>query len=508
MNKIIANKPYDISIVLPENYVDPHQIFFSGEFVHKNSGISLVVNGFIDTPEQGIIRYSLPLEGEWEYTVKASWRGSAQEKGTLDCVVTPDTRYPVAITPTKVRPVFTQQEKPYFMSMYECNWLFALWMTNEQDARKFLATIKEYKFNSIAMNLYAHTCAWTQEGTPGRLVPPPLFNWGGTNEDPDFTRTNPEFYKRFDGLMNCMYELDLVAHLYLFVWNKGNSYPKAGSIEETDYISYVIRRYQAYPNIIWDYSKETYLRIDKQHIFKMMELVRREDAYKRLLTIHDDKLVQYDESFEPLVDFYTMQIHHDYYSKTLREIEKGKKPVFTAEYTYESGKDINDKTFQEVHTYEDYMLAAWQIALAGSPICYYYTFSAWDVIRVEDKPKGYEGSRFIVEYFESFDWWNYTAVPEGNRLVRTIIACAKHVDESKFVLLTDWRGRFSLLLDFEKYTIEGEWVDLYTGERLAIKESDFAHVYNSEIVFAACPFGERHGNMSYYLAKFELKEKP
>ena len=454
-----------------------------------------------------IVRYSLPLEGEWDYQIHANWSEDVLEFGTLMCEVGPETRYPIEVLSTGARPVFGQHGEPYFMSMFECNWFFALWMSDEQKARNFLETLKGYNFNSIAMNLYAHECAWTKEGTPGRLVPPPLFNWGGSNESPDFSIHNPEFYSSFDRLMDCMYELDIVAHLYLFVWNKGNSYPEKGSPEESDYVTYVVRRYHAYPNIIWDYCKEAYLRFDKEHIRKMLNIIRDEDSHRRLLTVHDDKLIQYDKSFDDILDFYTMQIHHDIYTKTLWEVAKNKKPAFNAEYTYESGKDLNDKTFDVAHTYEDYMLSAWEVAIAGSPICYYYTFSAWDVIRVDDRPKGYAGSAFIVDYFRSFDWWNYTAVPEENRLVRTIITCAKHKDEPRFILLTDKCGRFSVVVDFDKYEIEGEWVDIYTGEREPIQSSHFTHEYNSEITFLMSPFGKKHGEMSFALAKFELKEK-
>lgn len=502
-DKKTVNRPYDIPISLAST---EDQKFF-GTFTHRSTNRKLNVEGFVHDEGRGVVRYALPLEGAWDYAVHAAGETKCITEGTVTAVVSSDTRYPIEVMPTKVRPVFAQDDKPYFMSMYECNWLFALWMKDEEAAKGFLKTIKEYRFNSIAMNLYAHACAWTKEDTPGRLVPPPLFNWGGTNDSPDFTTINPEFYERFDGLMECMYELDLIAHLYLFVWNKGNSYPAKGSPEEAEYVSYVVRRYQAFPNIIWDYCKEAYLRYDKQHIREMMEIIRNEDAYGRLLTIHDDKIVQYDESFDHLIDFYTMQIHHDYFSKTLREVEKLKKPVFNEEYTYESGKDITDKTFEVAHTYEAYMLSAWEVALAGSPICYYYTFTAWDVIRVEDRPQGYAGSAFLVNYFESFDWWNYTAAPEENLLVRTIIACAKHIDRDEFILLTDRCGRFSVVVDFDKYDIEGEWVDIYTGERKPISESDFTHEYNSEITFLICPFGPRHGDMSFYLAKFELKER-
>ncbi len=506
LKNAILHKPYDIHVSIPST-VDPLLKDFSIELTHVSTGTKLSVKGFIMDASQGTIRYSLPLEGDWDYIESASWSEFPIESGTITCETTPETRYPMEVRPSKVRPLFFKNSEPLFVSMYECNWLFALWMTDEGKARNFLMKIKKLRFNAIAMNVYAHECFWTDPETRGRLVPPPLFSWRGSNDSPDFSSMNPDFYKCFDGLLSYMYELDIAAHLYLFVWNKGNSYPAAGSTEESEYISYLVRRYQAYPNVIWDYCKEAYLRIDKEHIRRMLELVRNEDAYKRLVTVHDDKLIQYDDSFDNLLDFYTMQIHHDIYTKTLREIEKNKKPVFTSEYTYESGKDIKDKTFQEAHSYKQNILASWELAIAGSPVCYYYTYTAWDVIRTEDNPPGYAGFQFLSEYFNTFDWWNYTAVPESNTMIRTIIACAQHVDKQEFLLLTDKRGRFGILVDFENYQIEGEWVDIYTGERRAIQESDLAHLYNSEIAIAVCPFGDRHGDMGHYIAKFKLEPR-
>lgn len=504
-NPLVLNRPYELSVPIPTSGTGLHSRRFNGEFVHEASNTRLSVNGFTTQDNLGVIRYSLPQEGEWTYIVRGDWADQPLSTGIVTCVSTNDTRYPLEVTSTRVRPLFTKNREPFFMSTYECNWLFALWMTDEQEAKRFLDVIKKYRFNAICMNIYAHACSWTIPGTPGRLVPPPLFNWGGSNEAPDFQTMNSEFYARFDALMEYLYHLDIVAHLYFFVWNKGNSYPAAGSAEESDYISYIVRRYQAYPNIIWDYCKEAYLRLDKDHIRRMLELIRTEDAYQRLLTVHDDKLIQYDESFDHLLDFHTMQVHHEYFSKTLREIEKRKKPVFTAEYTYEAGVDLLDRTFQDSHSYEEYMLASWELALAGSPVCYYYTFTSWDVIRTADVPRGYAGFEFLARFFDSFDWWNYSAVPESNTMVRTIIACAKHVEKSQFVLLTDKHGRFGLLVDMAQYRLEGEWIDIYSGERRVMQPGDFTHIYNSEITFAICPFGERYGNLSHYIARFELK---
>ena len=92
-------------------------------------------------------------------------------------------------------------------------------------------------------------------------------------------------------------------------------------------------------------------------------------------------------------------------------------------------------------------------------------------------------------------------------MVRTQQACAKHIDKPQFILLTDKRGRFGFVIDFDRYAVEGEWVDIYTGNRQPIRSSDFTHEYNSEITFAMCPFAEQHGSMGYCLAKFEINER-
>ncbi|WP_320122924.1 DUF4038 domain-containing protein [uncultured Sphaerochaeta sp.] len=502
---VTLNKPYDIPVTIPTN-IDSQSRQFAIDLKHISTNTKLSVKGFVLQADQGMVRYSLPIQGEWQFEITAKWSELPIEEGTLTCESSSDTRYPTEVTPSKVRPIFTKNTRPYFISMYECNWLFALWMSDEKKAKEFLLKLKKYRFNAIAMNVYAHECFWTDPKTPGRLVPPPVFNWGGSNDEPDFSVTNPAFYEQFDGLLNFMYELDITAHLYLFVWNKCNAYPKAGSAEETKYISYLVRRYQAYPNIVWDYCKEAYLRIDKGHIRKMLELIRKEDSYKRLLTVHDDKLIQYDRSFDTLLDFYTMQVHHDIYTKTLREIEKNNKPVFTSEYTYESGKDIEDKTFQEAHSHKQNILASWELAIAGSPVCYYYTFTAWDVIRPDDTPLGYAGFAFLSQFFDSFDWWNYTAVPENNTMIRTIIACAQHINEPKFLLITDKRGRFGVLVDSKEYIVEGEWIDIYNGERRAIQSTDLNHIYDSEILIAVCPFAEKYGDMGHCVANFTLKK--
>ena len=46
------------------------------------------------------------------------------------------------------------------------------------------------------------------------------------------------------------------AHLLIKVYNKAVNWPGHGSDEESLFFRWLVARYAAYPNVIWDFSKE------------------------------------------------------------------------------------------------------------------------------------------------------------------------------------------------------------------------------------------------------------
>lgn len=52
---------------------------------------------------------------------------------------------------------------------------------------------------------------------------------------------------------------------------------------------YLVKRYQAFPNLIWDISKEAlaYGMDDMDYIVERIDRLRKLDGHKRLVTVHD-----------------------------------------------------------------------------------------------------------------------------------------------------------------------------------------------------------------------------
>ena len=340
--------------------------------------------------------------------------------GVLECSLSPGveetcrlvsrvrSRGSLMVSPEQRDILMYQDGTPYFPIAYECDWLFALWMKDQDQARRFIDRICVCGFNMVIMNIYAHACTWTDPATPGRLVPPRLFVWGGTNDDPDHGRVNPEFFERYDELMVYLRERGLIAHIYFFVYNKEVSLPARDSKEEDLYVQHIVARYQAFDTVVWDFAKETYLVPDKEYVHRKLKQIREWDGHRRLLTVHDDKIMFRDPEWSSLLDFHTLQQHQDFYSEAIREGQLSGKPVMNAEFGYETGKGgIADRTYTESLPIAEFMHRAYSTVLAKAGVCYYYTFTGWDVIRPEDSPPGYHSWKALSEFIHAVDWWEY-----------------------------------------------------------------------------------------------------
>ena len=67
------------------------------------------------------------------------------------------------------------------------------------------------------------------------------------------------FFKHLDRTVEALNERNIISHLMIYVWNKNVRWPAAGSEADNLYFDYVVKRYQAFSNIVWDISKEAIL---------------------------------------------------------------------------------------------------------------------------------------------------------------------------------------------------------------------------------------------------------
>jgi hypothetical protein len=166
----------------------------------------------------------------------------------------------------------------------------------------------------------------------------------------------------------------------IYVWNKQVNWAKMNSTADNRYFDYVIKRYQAYPNIVWDVSKEAldYGRCDIPYINERIARIRQNDAYKRLISVHD---YEYCAREPDKLDFISIQNwRSDLYSLSLEALLKhNNKPVMNIEHGgYEEAPYLS---FEGNYTNAEACLVRnYQCVFAGVYSSYYWQNTAWNTV--------------------------------------------------------------------------------------------------------------------------------
>ena len=264
----------------------------------------------------------------------------------------------------------------YFLLGYEADWLWAPDMKDPE--RKLMHRLIDQMaargFNHVLVNVYAYDTRWA----PGRSCeydygPAEMYPWEGTNQQPDHSRLNPKFFQLYDGMMEALRDKGIVAHIMLKVYNKKVNWPPAGSKDEERYFRYVVARYQAFGNLVWDFSKESYNEKDNALQSRLLDLVRRVDAYRHLTTAHDDDAYEWDPKLSRNIDFRTDQQHSDYAEMIRFDRARRSYPVVNAEFGYEYGVDkLPNPKHPNQCDWQELLRRAYHIYLAGGYGVYYY----------------------------------------------------------------------------------------------------------------------------------------
>ncbi|SFC03963.1 protein of unknown function [Algibacter lectus] len=399
----------DISFTNNVDVKSPYTAKFKAVFTHEN-GFIQEVPGFYNGNNEWIIRFSSSLEGQWRFETKADANKLAGKKGKVTVTEAKENNHG-AVTVNKEDPqhFYYEDGTPYFVLAFECDWLYALDYHNDKNLPKtehLLNLIEESGFNQVVMNVFSYDVSWKKDeklkdhpehefGGPKNIFP-----FLGNNEKPDYSALNPEFFQKLDRTISLMHDKRIVSHLMIYVWNKLVAWPDMNTEADNMYFDYVVKRYQAFPNVIWDISKEAlfYGRADEAYIHDRIERVRANDEFNRLLSVHDFK---YCSRFPEKVDFISTQNWvHDIYNKMLDAKTKFKnKPVFNIEHGgYEESPYkvfTGDYTNAEICLRRNYMCL-----FAGVYTTYYWQGASWNVIIYNpfEQPENFIKPKF--EYFE------------------------------------------------------------------------------------------------------------
>jgi hypothetical protein len=181
-----------------------------------------------------------------------------------------------------------------------------------------------------------------------------------------------------------------------------------------------------------------------------------------LLTVHDDRHTYDRGHYDELVDFRCSQEHSDIHATMLQQLASNSWPVFNMESGYEHGpKGLNDRAFGRSNTPEQVIEAIWKNQMAGAYNAYYYTYTAWDIIRPEDNPPGYEYIKNFVDFFTKTDYW---LLKSDDGLVSSGHCLSNQGKE--YIVYQDGANPFTLNLSGLTQPLHAVWFQPLTGKYL------------------------------------------
>lgn len=366
---------------------------------------------FYNGNNEWVFRYSSHTVGSKTFQLGGELDELTKKKGKI--FVTENTKKgrhgAVGLNEKDTQHFYYEDGSHYFNLAFECDWLFALdyGKSELKKTNQLLSTVAENGFNQIVMNVYSHDVVWQKDE---KLSQNPEHEYGGrqdifpflgSNDKPNYTALNVDFFKHFDNVISAMHDKELVSHLMIYVWNKMVAWPEMDSEADNLYYDYVVKRYQGFPNIIWDVSKEAlfYGRATNEYISERIERTRKIDSYDRLVSVHD---YGFCRNHPKKVDFISTQNwSHTLYQQMLAVRKQfPNKPVFNIEHGgYE---EAPYKVFPGVYTNAESCLRRNYMCLfAGVYSTYYWQGSSWNVLihNPFEQPEGVYKPHF--EYFSN-----------------------------------------------------------------------------------------------------------
>jgi hypothetical protein len=407
-----ADLEFTTSITWKFSPTDPFEVEFYADIAGPGN-LRLKHQGFYDGKDTWKIRFAPPAEGVWTVTTHSDVLELDNRQVEVHCTAAPavSARGGLRIDPTHPRHFIREDGTRLFPVGYEANWLFALDMLEPGPAlptlTPFLAKLAGSGFNFVNLNLWALDTTWragkTEENDFG---PPALSPWEGEIGNPDFRRFNLAYWQHLDRVIAALADHGFFTNLYLKVYNKLCRWPANGSPEDERYFRYAIARYAGYPNVIWNLAKEAQYEKSTRYKVERLKYIRATDPYHRLVTVHDDRLTYDRGHYDQLVDFRSPQEHEDVFAVIARQRAHRGWPIFVAESGYEHGPGgLQDKTFGRSHTPQNVIENIWNLQMSGVYNAYYYTYTAWDVIRHQDSPPGYEYIKIFADFFNRTTYW-------------------------------------------------------------------------------------------------------
>ncbi len=192
-----------------------------------------------------------------------------------------------------------------------------------------------------------------------------------------------------------------------------------------------------------------------------LKWLRKNDPYHHLTTVHDDDKANDAGAYDGITDFRADQAHAKFHATILRQRTRRAWPVANVESDYEHGPGgLNDKTYGKTHAPEGMIRTAWEIQMAGGYNAYYYTYTAWDVVRPLDVPTGYKLYKHFGDFWRATQYWK---LEPADKLVSAGWCIAQTGRE--YVVFQNESRPFTLEISGAASPLTAEWFNPHTGSR-------------------------------------------
>lgn len=468
---------------------NPYFINVFADFIHEESGkVIKNVPGFFNTSETWFIRFSPRLTGKWKAKTHSTHPGLDGHQFELEAKTKSESSQipaPLAIDPNCPSKFITEDGDPEILIGFECDWLFSFHQSQPEKVEEKLKLLKRSGFNYIVTNLYVHS--FREEFLPDpedSYSFPRLFPFGGSNEKPDHSQMNPDFFEDFDSLIHKCHQLGMRVHLMFQAHNKEVNWPERFSKEDELFWKYITARYQAFSNMVFDIGKEPFLTYKQtgSHDYNKycIDLIRKHNAYHRFVLCHDaaNPSPGLVGEMDQYTDFTTDQIHLpdcvNYNREAQAKIKKINRPYINIEYGYELGVEAKEPYIDgEGHSvdWQTMLKWTWSIYMAGAYANYYYSNTAWNIIQFDPVPYSWRSYSILRHTLENIP---FNKMKPRNDLVDRGFCLAE--EEKTYLIFLPEGGDFSLDLSFlphkidslSKWVSKGEdvcatWIDIFHG---------------------------------------------
>ncbi len=461
--------------------------------------VVIAVPGFFSDNNTWTVRFSATREGTWIYETISSDAQLDGKTGSLTCVANTDAnaRGFLQIDPSSPYHFVWENGARHFKLGYEIDWLGQMTQdgtaANQAAVDQLLDMLVANGFTDVLLSSYTDITpsSWKGQsspltGGPYDFGPTDQMPWLGTKSSPQFKTVNPGYWRNFDYAVDALFKRGLIAHMYLKA--QSNKYVSGGmvsggSAEEQAYIRYVVARYQAYPNVVFDYQKEANAVSQSAHL-AALDIIESADGYSaRLRTAHDaDKIVDKTSAL-PRYDFRTDQFHgSDNYGEVLNQrdnLKPGGWPVYIAESNYQK-PNSGTGNFSNGSSPESMIDKALEFVMAGGYYAYYYELHAWDLVKYDEVPDSLSTFGHLARFMATTKWYQLTpddSIIGGGSEGKHALANA---GKEYIVLAGRNLGTVALSVSgvATSASLSGRWVNLKTGEA-----SPVSNVGNSNASF-------------------------